>query len=175
MSDPASSPAPLGKRLARVLVFGRRPGWTLIRIGVLVLAAVLIFGFVLMPIQIQGVSMFPMAKEGEIHCVNRLAYLSHAPARFHVVALRPVKGGPVLLKRVIGLPGEVVEMRRGVPHVDGQALEEPYVRGRGTWEEHPVKLGPEQYLVMGDNRSMERASHSHGYAERWMIVGRLWF
>jgi len=176
MSDlPSEQNRPFWQRLARVLVFGRRPGWTLVRIALLVVSAVVVFTFVLLPVRIEGASMFPRCKEGEIHCVNRLAYWRREPARFEIVALRPVREGPFLLKRVIGLPGEEVAIRRGVVHVNGQPLDEPHVRGRAPWEEHAVRLEAGQYLVIGDNRAIERALHSHGVAERWMIVGRLWF
>jgi signal peptidase I len=176
MSEPTpAQQKPFWQRLARVLVFGRRPGWTLVRIVLLVLAAVVVFTFVLLPVRIEGASMFPRCKEGEVHCVNRLAYWRRAPARFEIVALRPVKDGPYLLKRIIGLPGEEVAIRQGVVHVNGRPLEEPHVRGLSKWEERPVRLETDQYLVIGDNRAIERALHSHGVTERWMIVGRLWF
>lgn len=163
------------KRAARVAVFGRKPGWTLVRIVVLVVFAIVVFTFVLMPIRIQGSSMFPRCKDGEIHVVNRLGFAAREPQRFDIVALYPVKDGAVLLKRIVGMPGEEVSIQEGVVHINGNPLEEPHVRGRAKWEEHPRKLGPTQYMVIGDNRAMEHASHSHGYAERRMIIGRLWF
>lgn len=179
MSDQEGSPPPpaAGPKpdWLRVLVFGRRPRRTLWRIAVLVLTAIVVFKFVLMPVRIQGVSMFPAFKEGEIHCVYRLAYLRREPQRFDVVALRPFEGAPILLKRIVGLPGETVSIRRGTIHINGRPLEEPHVRGRGKWDEHEVRLGADQYLVIGDNRAMEPALHSHGSAERRMIVGRVWF
>ncbi len=163
------------RKVARVAVFGRRPSWTLVRIAVLVVGAWFVFTFVLLPVKIEGASMFPRCKEGEIHVVNRLGYLHRKPDRFDIVALYPVKDGAVLLKRIIGLPGETISMKEGVVHINGSPLSEPYVRGRAKWEEHPRTLGPTEYVVIGDNRAMEHASHSHGHAERSMIIGRLWF
>jgi signal peptidase I len=177
MSDPAENrpPSPLA-RLFRTLAVGRRPKWTLIRILSLVLIVWIIVTFVVLPVRVVGVSMFPTFKEDEFHCINRLAYLRGEPQRFDVVAVRVIEGGPILLKRIVGLPGEVVSVRRGTVHINGEPLEEPYVRARlHRWHDHDTKLEADQYLVIGDNRSTEPGMHSHGVCHRRYIVGKLLF
>lgn len=79
----------------------------------------------------------------------------------------------MLLKRVVGLPGESVSFRGGRLYINGQLLEEPYVKTPCDWEEPERKLGPDEYYVVGDNRSMPREDHVHGITERWRIVGKL--
>ena len=76
------------------------------------------------------------------------------------------------LKRVIGLPGESVAFTGGVVYINGQALDEPYEKGDCDWNLPPVKLGPTEYFVVGDNRSMPSQFHVFGKVERDHIVGK---
>src|ERR1051326_9386456 len=70
-------------------VIGRNPERTLIRLVLLVAASFVIFGFVLLPIRVEGPSMLPTYKDHRINFVNRLAYIFHEPKRGDVVAIRP--------------------------------------------------------------------------------------
>ena len=79
------------------------------------------------------------------------------------------------MKRVIALPGETVAIRRGIVTINGQPLEEPYVKEREPWEMAPVKLESDQYFAVGDNRGMNQQLHSFGTVRTEKIVGKvLW-
>jgi signal peptidase I len=162
----------------RVLV-GRRPRTTLLRILVLVGVCAVTFRFVLLPIKVQGISMQPTYHDREVDCINRLAYLTHAPQRGDVVGVRFSDPGKfslpheLLLKRIIGLPGETVAFHEGHVYIDGQLLDEPYLKNPCDWEHAPMQCGPDEYYIVGDNRSMPFSFHMQGCVTRDHIVGKV--
>jgi signal peptidase I len=81
----------------------------------------------------------------------------------------------MLMKRVIGLPGETIAFHEGKVVADGRVLDEPYLDSEAVcdWEQAPVQLGPEQFFVVGDNRSMPQTNHWYGVADRNRIVGKI--
>lgn len=123
---------------------------------VLVLAAVsfITFRWVLIPIRTEGGSMLPTYAPDKLHFVNRLSYGAGGPIRGDVVAIQMAGPHVVYIKRVIGLPGERVAVAGGEVRINGTALAEPYVRHRRSWELEEVTLGPREYFVIGDNRSV---------------------
>lgn len=160
-------------------VFGKNPAWTIVRILFVVFASLVIFKFVLFPIQVRGESMFPNFRDGQIKFVNRLAYSKKPPQRGDVVAVvwDQLAGKEVLLlKRVIGLPGETFQVRSGEVLINGQKIEEPYASGKIPSSARnrlgytdPIPLGPHEYMVLGDNRNI-----SEGYIrQRDQILGRV--
>ncbi len=162
----------------RVLAIGRRPRATLARILVLVVVCFITFRFVLLPVRIEGISMLPTFHDGQIHLVNRLAFLFHEPQRGNIVAIRFSRPGTLsvpsemLMKRIIGLPGETVTFHAGRACINGKPLDEPYVKLPCDWEHGPIVCGPDQYYVVGDNRSMPFELHMQGRAGRDRIVGQ---
>ena len=163
----------------QVVTIGRRPRNTLIRIAVLVVVCFVTFKFVLLPIRIEGISMQPTCHDHQIGCVNRLAYLHHEPRRGDIISVRFSKpdglGNPSIMymKRIIGLPGETVTFHGGHAYINGQLLDEPYIKFSCDWEHEPIQCGPGQYYVVGDNRSMPFEFHEQGRAERDRIIGKL--
>jgi signal peptidase I len=170
---------PVRPHWLQVLTIGRRPKTTLIRIAVLIVLCVVTFKFVLLPIRVDGISMQPTFHTGQINCVNRLAYLRHEPQRGDIVSVRLSEPGGLAnpsvlyMKRIIGLPGETVAFHGGQVFINGQPLDEPYVKFPCDWEHEPIVCGPDQYYVVGDNRSMPFNYHTQGRAERDRIVGKL--
>jgi len=79
----------------------------------------------------------------------------------------------MLLKRIIGLPGETVAFDNGAVLINGQPLPEPYEKHPGDWTLLPRKLGPDEYFVVGDNRTMPYKQHTFGVVERFRIVGKV--
>lgn len=160
----------------QTVLIGRKPRFTLIRVMVLVLVAVVTFGIVGRPIVVNGPSMLPTFKENGIHFINRLAYVWHEPRRGDVVGIsysRDMLTSVILCKRIIGLPGETVEFVDGHVRINGTILEEPYVKYHCDWVRAPIKLSINQYFVVGDNRSMPIQDHIFGLAQRDQIAGKI--
>lgn len=159
--------------IVRRVLIGRNPARTLARVVVWVVLILAIRTYVLLPIRVEGVSMLPTYKENGINAVNCLAYVFHPPQRGDVVAIRYSGRSIMLCKRIIGLPGEVVAFHEGHVEINGQVLDEPYVKRSCNWEHAPERLGPNEYYVVGDNRSMDFDQHTKGIADRNRIVGKI--
>lgn len=140
--------------------------------------------FVVSIARIKGRSMLPTLHDRDVVLVWRLPYLLGRPRRFDVVIChypgRQLKRLPFLpqafVKRVIGLPGETLEVIEGVLHVGGQPVAEPFLdpeRTRFFRSRPPVTLGPDEYFVMGDNRDSSNDSRRVGPLHRRAIVGRV--
>jgi signal peptidase I len=138
------------------LIVGRHPRRTIIRLGVLVLLSFIVFRFVLIPIRVTGLSMYPTYKDGRISVVNHWAYRWKKPQRGDIVAVRvPEENNVLIVKRVVGLPGERVRVRKGKVYIDGELLQEPYAKvkaGQSTGRDVP--LGKDECFVIGDNRDI---------------------
>ncbi len=76
------------------------------------------------------------------------------------------------IKRVIGLPGETVQVRRGQVFIDGQPLDEPYRPRMGSYDAGPIVLGPDEVYVLGDNRNYSSDSHAWGPLPMKNIIGK---
>ena len=160
---------PLWKRI----LAGRNPRWTLIRIVVLSFVAVLVLR-VFVPVRVTGTSMQPTYADKAIVVINRLSYLRSQPERGDVVAIRWAGNRAWLLKRVVGLPGEKIEITRNSLHINGQKQSEPHAHwGESIWNVASLTLGPGEFLVIGDNRDMLQSEHEFGRVERERIVGKV--
>lgn len=161
--------------LTRRLVFGANPRRTTVRIAVLAVLSFATFGWILIPMRAEGISMQPTYESGSLHFVNRLAFLSSRPARGDVIAIRLAGPHVLFVKRVIALPGERLEIIEGQVYVNGAPLGEPYVRDRRPWNVPEVTLSSREYYVIGDNRGMLAKDHSFGRVDVSRIVGRVVF
>jgi signal peptidase I len=157
------------------LLFGSNPRATLIRATALVALAFILFRFILLPLRLQGISMLPTYEDGAINFANRAAYWLREPIRGDVVAIRMAGPSVMYVKRIVGLPGERLEIVMGTVLVNGQPMVEPTVLYRIPWNLHAFTLGPDEYFVVGDNRSMKIEQHDLGRAKRERIVGKLLF
>lgn len=133
-------------------------------------------------VSVAGDSMNPALKNGDVVLVNRLVYRVKSPSRGDVVAFRPNgdKDAHYQIKRVVGLPGETVQITDGSIYIDGeQVTDHVYVTGidyAGLAEE-PLELGKDEYFVMGDNASASDDSRKPeiGNVSRDDIYGKVWF
>ncbi len=168
----AGPPRPQLSRWVRIVVIGRNPKVTLVRVGVLIVTCFVVFKFVLLHIQIVGISMLPTYPDHSRHFLNQLAYRWHEPQRGDVVGIRLAGFHEMYMKRIIGLPGETVAFVDGRVLINGEVLAEPYEKTACDWNRDPVKLGPTEYFVVGDNRTMPMGLHTFGKVERERIVGK---
>jgi signal peptidase I len=125
-------------------------------------------------VTVRGVSMVPALAERERVLVDRLAYRWRRPRRGEIVLLRGLPGlGPeLLLKRIVGLPGETVTLARDRLHVDGAVLDlgRPVIGSSpGTWA-----LGPDAYFVLSENLAVGTDSRHTGPVRRSDLLGPAW-
>jgi signal peptidase I len=159
-------------RWLRIVMIGHNPKATLVRVVVLVVTSFVVFRFILLPIRVEGISMLPTYKDRSWNLVNRFAYLRHEPQRGDVVSIRLAGPHVMYMKRIIGLPGETVAFANGRVLINGEMLDEPYEKSPCDWNRPPVKLGFDEYFVVGDNRTMPSENHVFGKAGRDHIVGK---
>jgi signal peptidase I len=132
--------------------------------GLLVRAAIHIYS-------IPSESMAPTLAVGDQIVVTR--YFGGMPERGDVVVFRSPADNEVMVKRVIGLPGDLVDSRLGRVRIGGHTIPEPYVlRQAATGAIDPQVVPQESYYVLGDNRDDSLDSRSWGVVPRSMIVGR---
>ena len=156
-------------------MISRTPRAALIRAAALVVSSLLLFGWILVPLRLSGISMLPTYTDGELNFANRAAYWIGEPARGDVVAIRMAGASAVYVKRIVGMPGERIEIVQGIVTIDDQPLIEPTVVHRAPWDLATVTLGPDEFFVAGDNRSMKIGDHDLGRVRRHRIIGRLLF
>jgi signal peptidase I len=159
--------------LVRRVLVGRNPLRTLARVVIWIVVILVVRTYVLLPIRVEGVSMLPTYRENQINFVNCVTYLTHPPQRGDVVAIRYSGRSIMLCKRIVGLPGEVVAFHQGHLEINGEVLDEPYVKQPCNWEHAPERIGTNEYYVVGDNRSMDFEQHTQGRADRSRIVGKI--
>ena len=140
----------------------------------LVLAALLSLGLQMVVQQrlVEGSSMEPNFHTGQRLLVNRLAVHGVGePVRGDVVVFHSWGDDKDYIKRVIGLPGDEVEIHDGHVYIDGTQLDEPYLNQVTRDSVAPVTLGPDEYYVLGDNRGNSADSRYYGPLHRDHIVG----
>ena len=157
----------------RQLLIGRSFGRSLIRGLSMALALLLGSWFILVPVRAHGPSMTPTYSDRQLLLVNRLAYRFGEVRRGDVVAITLNGAQAVLVKRIIGLPGERIRIDAGQVMIDDKPLSEPYCIYRLPWNILETQLGPDEVFVIGDNRSMLEKYHDFGRADRSRILGRL--
>lgn len=131
--------------------------------------------------QVRGDSMYPSLSDGDNLIVDKISYHFSDPKRYDIVVFPfQYQEGTFYIKRVIGLPGETVQIQDGNIYINGKALEEPYgyepIRNPGLASE-AVTLGQDEYFVLGDNRnnSADSREPSVGFVSRDTIIGKAVF
>lgn len=141
------------------------------------MGAVLMVVFIIQPVKVEGTSMLPRLHDGERIFVNKLVYY-HLPQLSRgdiVVFWYPNDPSKSYIKRLIGLPGETVEVREGRILVNGRALNEEYLdpqRNSRSRTQPPVFVKPHYYFVMGDNRDDSWDSRAWGLVPEKYIYGK---
>ena len=161
-------------------------GLRLARDVFLILVIFVLLGvFAVQPVVVEGTSMLPQLNDGERLLVNKLVYYNIQSVRWGhlergdiVVFWYPKEPDKSYVKRIIGLPGEVVEVRSGKVYIDGAELVEDYIdiehnRSLPTWPAR--KVDNHHYFVMGDNRDNSSDSRYWGLVPEKYIYGKAFF
>lgn len=158
--------------------------WETAEIVLVALAIILpIRFFLVQPFFVRGQSMEPTFSDGDYLVIDEISYRFRQPQRGEVVVFKfPGKTQDFYIKRIIGLPGETVEIRAGKvriynqDHPSGFTLNEPYLSSNLQRDENmrPVRLGEDEYFVLGDNRRASYDSRRWGTLKKDHIIGRVW-
>ena len=140
--------------------------------------ATVVIVFLCQPVKVEGTSMLPELADKQRIFVNKFLYRIDDIQRGDVIVFKlPEDLSRSYIKRVVGLPGETVEIRKGTVSVDGRPLVEPYVppqyRDRST--ESPVTVPDGQYYVLGDHRNTSNDSRTWGTVDESFITGKAVF
>jgi len=149
-------------------------------IGIVLILSWLIVTFVGVRTVVDGQSMEPTLQDGNNLIVDKLSYRFRDPKRYEIIVF-PYKyeENTYYIKRIIGLPGETVQVKNGEVYIDGEILGEDY--GAEAMEDagiasEPIELGTDEYFVLGDNRnhSSDSRDPSVGVLRREDLIGRAW-
>lgn len=133
---------------------------------VIIVIVVFIRTFIITPVKVNGNSMYPTLEGNEIMLLNKLGEID----RFDIVVLKLDGENNNLIKRIIGLPGETVEIKNNKIYIDDEVLDDPYGYGI-TYNIDPVTLGDDEYYILGDNRIVSLDSRVFGKIKRSEIKG----
>lgn len=191
MNDSQSTiPSPNPNSQSGSFVAGLLLIWDFLKIVIIALVIIIpLRYFVFQPFVVYGSSMEPNFENGQYLIIDELTYHFKDPTRGQTVVLHyPKNHKEYFIKRVVGLPGETVEVDNGrvtifnQAHPNGTILDETYLPSQGLTYPHDVSiiggkktltLGEDQYFVMGDNRLASSDSRDWGILQRSEIVGKV--
>jgi signal peptidase I len=140
--------------------------------------AVVIIVFLYQPVKVEGTSMAPLISDQERIFINKIVYRFEPISRGDVVVFwYPLDRSKSFIKRVVGLPGESVDIRQGRVYVNGERLLEPYVPPQYFDASNfgPVHVSDGEYFVMGDHRDSSNDSRVFGTVPASFIYGKAVF
>jgi signal peptidase I len=141
-----------------------------------ILIALVINLFLAQATRVYGQSMEPTLCNDQHLVIEKLSYRFHGPRRGDVAVIKlDGYSSELLIKRVIGQPGDRVEIRDGQVYVNGQLLDEPYITQFTRGDYGPTDVPPLHIFVLGDNRGFSNDSRSFGMVPIDHVVGRAWF
>ena len=141
-----------------------------------VVAALLIHQYLFTFARVDGTSMLDTLHENNIMGVSRLHYRLNEPQRGEIITCNyPGEGNKLFVKRIIGLPGETIEIREGTVYIDGEPIAETYLTRVDDQSMDPITLAKDEIFVMGDNRPVSRDSRAVGPLTLDEIYGRVLF
>ncbi len=143
----------------------------------LVLAAAIFLGAraTVQTYEVFQTSMLPNFQPGQRVVVNKAVYWFGEPQRGDVVIIQAPNGADEnWIKRVIGLPGDTVEIVKGVTYVNGVQIDEPYVKNSFTYSMSEETVPPQHYFFLGDNRNVSNDSSKGWLLAREDVIGKAW-
>ena len=160
--------------------------WEIVKVVVISLAIILpVRYFLIQPFYVQGASMEPNFEDHQYLVIDEISYRFNSPERGQVIVFRyPRDPQEYFIKRIIGLPGESVQIKDGQviiyneAHPSGFALREHYLpAGLKTYSDSDqlVKIGSDEYFVLGDNRNASKDSRYFGPVNKTFVTGKVLF
>ena len=137
---------------------------------VIVVVVVLIRTFIITPVRVDGDSMKNTLKNGDILLLYKLSSID----RFDIIVLDEEKDNEKIIKRVIGLPGETVAIKKGKIYINDKVIDDEYAYGE-TSDFDKVTLADDQYFILGDNRLISKDSRYFGPIKENEIKGKIVF
>lgn len=128
---------------------------------------------------IRSGAMMPALKIDDMAVVDKTAYKHKLPQRGDIVAFKPSEilrkenFKDTMIKRIIGVPGDRIEIKGGKVYINGKALIEKYILDRSTYQHKLTVVPPNSYFVLGDNRNNSYDSYYWGFLPRDLIIGKL--
>jgi signal peptidase I len=122
--------------------------------------------------------MLPTLEVNDRLIIDKVTYDFRTPERGEIVVFQPTVAlkeqgfRDAFIKRIVGLPGEQVQVKKGIVFINGKPLAEPYLAAPPDYEYGPVVVPADHYLVLGDNRNHSFDSHFWGFVPRKNIIGR---
>jgi signal peptidase I len=148
-------------------------------VGIAVLIAAAVFGILQLNVQsytVHYTSMLPGIEEHDWIMVNKASYFFGEPHRGDVIVFdTPFDSPRPFIKRIVGLPGDIVEIRAGRVHINGTALNEEYTAAPTNYVLEATRIPENEYFVLGDNRNNSRDSRYGWTVPRENIRGKAWF
>jgi signal peptidase I len=139
-----------------------------------VIIALFINLFLAQATQVLGQSMEPTLHSSQRVVIEKVSYRLHGPRRGDIVVIDSPDQSEMLIKRVVGLPGETIEVRNGRVIIDGEPLEETWTSRQGGGNFGPQTIPPLHVFVMGDNRGASNDSRNFGPVPIDDVVGQAW-
>lgn len=149
-------------------------GWV-ISIAIAVAVAIVIRTFIFEPIIVKESSMLPTLHEGQAMGVEKVSRYSSLPNRGDIVIVTAPNNQETLVKRVVGLPGDTIEVKNSTLYVNGKAQTEPYISKTPYNDFKAVTVPPDTIFVMGDNRAVSMDSRMIGPINKDAIIGHAIF
>lgn len=137
---------------------------------VIVLVVVLIRTFIITPVRVDGDSMKNTLKNGDILLLYKLGSIN----RLDIIVLDEEKDNEKIIKRVIGLPGETVAIKKGKIYINDKVIDDEYAYGE-TSDYDKVTLEDDEYFILGDNRLISKDSRYFGPIKKSEIKGKIVF
>ena len=136
------------------------------------------------PRYIPSDSMNPTLKVGDRLVIEKVSYDFNSPKTGEIIVFQPPEQlqrygygkNQAFIKRIIGLPGQIINIKNGQVYIDNKPITEDYIAESPAYPwERPLKIPENQYFVMGDNRNNSNDSHVWGFLPRKNIIGRAIF